>query len=277
MEYPNSSLLVNCNWLNAHLENLDLVIVDCGLSDYAFKRAHIPGAIYRGSFPYLIRYGEPGVMKESEFTELVRTLGLNNKSTVVLYDDFDSKYAARFWWMLRYYGFENIKLLNGGWQSWSASGYKIEVGDQNTVQIPEDIAIKIKPEILATKEWLLENYNSHNWQILDVRSVEEYEGKEDRGNKRSGRVPGSINWEWSNALKDFSNPDLPHTFKSAEDIQRELDEIGLKKDGKIVTYCQAGVRASLAAFTLELMGYPEPRMYDASMAEWANSDDTPLE
>lgn len=280
MNYPNPNLLVECSLLNKNKDDKNLIIVDCGLSDYAFKRAHIPGAVYRGGHHYLKRSEEPGndlfLMEQDAFIELVKTIGIDNESTVVLYDDFDSKYAARFWWMLRYYGFENAKLLNGGWQAWLKSGYPLAFGN-GVLKTSSDFTAEVQPERHATKEILKENYKSQSWQILDVRAVEEYEGRDDRGNKRCGHVPGAIHWEWSNALQNLDNSEVSHTFKPAEEIQNDFDRIGLKKEVKIITYCQAGIRASFAAFTLELMGYPVPHMYDGSMAEWANLVDTPLE
>jgi len=113
--------------------------------------------------------------------------------------------------------------------------------------------------------------------VLDVRSDDEYFGKDDRGNKRSGHIPESIHLEWNRFLENSEDSEAVRSFKSAEEIQELLEGYGINKNQTNVTLCQSGIRASLVAFALELVGYPVTKLYDGSMAEWANLDDTPLE
>ena len=110
-----------------------------------------------------------------------------------------------------------------------------------------------------------------------MRSDDEYVGKDDRGNKRAGHIPDSIHLEWNKFLENSEDPEAVRRFRSAEEVGELLDDYRIDKNQTIVTLCQSGIRASLVAFALELLGYPTAKVYDGSMAEWANLDDTPLE
>ena len=109
-------------------------------------------------------------------------------------------------------------------------------------------------------------------QIWDARSIEEYDGRNDRGNARKGHVPGANNAEWTQMM---SNDDL-QTFRPAAEMWEVIDRLGLSPDKEIVSYCQGGIRAAHANFVLTLLGFTNARNYDGSMREWANRDDTPL-
>jgi thiosulfate/3-mercaptopyruvate sulfurtransferase len=110
--------------------------------------------------------------------------------------------------------------------------------------------------------------------IWDVRSRAEHVGEEMRANKRGGHIPGARNIEW---LELQQPPVRSGLLLPADEIQAKLDAIGVTKDKRVITHCQAGIRAAQAAFVLRLMGYPDARNYDASWAEWGNRDDTPIE
>ena len=178
--------------------------------------------------------------------------------------------------MLKYYGHKNAKVLDGGWQGWVDAGspvsYKKSAVSDNT-----NFKAAANPELLVELDELRENYSNENWQILDVRTDDEYSGKAAHGNKRVGHVPGAIHLEWNRFVNNSNDPEGVRNMCSAEEIQNLLDEAGVYKQKTVATHCQAAVRATFGAFVLELMGYPPARVYDGSMAEWANLDDTPLE
>ncbi|MBK7330169.1 MAG: hypothetical protein IPI85_14135 [Dehalococcoidia bacterium] len=111
-----------------------------------------------------------------------------------------------------------------------------------------------------------------NCQVLDARTDGEWDGTNDRGNKRVGRVPGAHHLEWLR----FVHTDDSRKFLPAAEIQALLDGAGIERGKPTITYCQGGIRAAHAAFTMELLGYDNVRVYDGSMREWANREDTPL-
>ncbi|HSG30402.1 MAG TPA: sulfurtransferase [Thermodesulfobacteriota bacterium] len=281
MSYPNSDILVSPAWLSEHLDDPNIVIVDCPWAADAYTKAHIPGAVCRPGHCYLKSTDSHGNMSiflqnESEFEKLCGELGIGADSTVVVYDEWGSIFATRLWWMLKFYGHTNAKVLDGGWQGWVDAGYPVSY-KKPEVSASSDFKVTAYPELLIELDELKQNYSNDNWQVLDVRSEDEYNGKAAHGNKRVGHVPGAIHLEWNRFLNNSTDSEAVRNFKSAEQIQALLDGSGVDKNKIIATHCQAAVRATFGAFVLELMGYPPAKVYDGSMAEWANLDDTPLE
>ncbi|GMT48741.1 MAG: sulfurtransferase [bacterium] len=281
MTDTDTALLVEPEWLYKHKDDPNVVVVDCPWDYHSYARAHIHGAVCRPGHPYVKGqdlYGRLSlhVQGSKDFKELLDVLGIQQNTHVVLYDDGDAKYAARLWWVLRYYGHKKASLLDGGWQGWLSAGYSIAYQESQQVPKDSDIHPTPDPERLITLEQLKENYKHSEWQILDTRSDDEYYGRNNRQNKRSGRIPGAIHLEWDKLLEDPDSNGV-RRFRSAGEMKQILDRIGIQKDKTIVTHCQAGIRAAFSAFCLERLGYPSPRLYDASMAEWANLDEPPLE
>ncbi len=279
MDYPNPDLLVDVDWLSDHREDPDLVLVDCPWDDNAFTRAHIPGAVVRPGHPYIKEQNEDGdpelhVLGPKGFEALAAELGIGDGKRIVLYDDWGNHFAARLWWVLRYYGFENAALLDGGWQGWVEAGKPVSVATTEPSPAPAFSASPQPHRIVATDE-LLAEHAGPAWQVLDCRSDSEYEGSSS-SNRRAGHIPEAVHIEWSRFLENGGDHEAVRRFRSADEIQALLEAAGVERDATIVTHCQAAVRGAHGAFVLELMGYRPPRLYDGSMAEWANRDDTPL-
>lgn len=282
MGYANEDMLVSPDWLNDHKDDPELVIVDCPWEYYSYTRAHIPRAVCRPGHSYIKALNEDGsqtvhVATESEFQKLLSDLGIGADSTVVAYDDWGSIFATRLWWVLKYYGFDNVKVLNGGWQNWVASEMPISVVATEPKEITTPIKLETNSDVLITRDELLEKHTDSNFQVLDVRSVDEYEGRAAHGNNRVGHVPGAVNLEWCQLLENSYDAEGVRIFKPGDEIQSLLDGAGVDCSKNVVTHCQAAVRATFTAFALELIGHSPARLYDGSMAEWANRDDTPLE
>jgi len=282
MGYPNPDILVSPQWLDEHKDDGDLVIVDCPWNYYSYTRAHIPSARCRPGAPHIKALDAEGaetvlVVSESGCQKLLGDLGIGADSTVVAYDDWGSIFATRLWWVLRYYGFNNVKVLDGGWQNWAASGYPVSFATQKIKEIEKPFDLRVNPEVLITIDELLDSYDDPASQVLDVRSDDEYHGRAAHGNVRMGRVPGALHLEWNQLLLNSKDAQGVRTFKPAGEIEALLEGAGVDGSKPIVTHCQAAVRATFTAFALELLGRNPVRVYDGSMAEWANREDTPLE
>lgn len=275
MDYAHPELLAEPDWLAQHATDPNVRIIDCATVE-AYRRAHIPGAVQL-PVHYYIKEDDPAgsdhgtlVMPPKQFEELMGKLGVGPETTVVTYDDNNALVASRLWWVLNYYGHSNAKVLNGGWHRWLSEGRPVTF--HSTKPAPATFTARVQPELVATVDMVKEKHTDPSCQVLDARTDGEWEGTNDRGNKRAGRVPNAHHLEWLR----FVASDDSRRFLPAEDIQKLLDEAGIARDRPTITYCQGGIRAAHAAFVLELLGYEGVRVYDGSMREWANRDDTPL-
>jgi len=275
MDYARPELLADTSWVAAHLSDPVLRIIDCGFLD-AYNRAHIPGAVGLPVHHYIKEPDPAGgpfgvhVMPPAEFEALMGSLGVRASTTVVVYDDDHARPATRLWWVLNYYGHTNVKVLNGGWHRWLTE--RRPVTFHAATPEPATFRARANPAIHASAGYLGERLAAGACQVLDARSDGEWQGSEDRGNKRVGHVPGARHLEWSRCI----DPGDSGTFLPAADIERLVSEAGIVRGTETVTYCQAGVRAAHAAFVLALLGFEDVRVYDGSMREWANRNDTPL-
>ncbi len=275
MNYPRPGLLAETDWLAERLGDPSVRIVDCSFPD-AFKRAHIPGAVGLPVHHYIKEPDPAGgefgvlVMSPPDFEALMGGLGIGNDTAVVAYDDDNARVATRLWWVLNYYGHSNVKVLNGGWHGWLSEGRPVTF--ETSAPPPATFRARTVPEIHASCEYLLGRLSDPARQVLDARSDGEWFGREDRGNRRVGHVPGAKHLEWVR----FVASDSFRRFLPAAELQSLMDEAGIVRGKETVTYCQGGIRAAHAAFALALLGYDNVRVYDGSMKEWANRDDTPL-
>lgn len=276
MAYARPEILAEPDWVAEHAADPGVVVIDCATLE-AYRRAHIPGAVHLTTHFYIKNDGPPGedhgtfVMPPPAFENLMSSLGVSNNTTVVTYDDNNALVAARLWWVLRYYGHDNAKVLNGGWHRWLTEGRKVTF--HATRPQPATFKAAVRPEVHSDAEHLMANHTDPGCQVMDTRTDGEWEGTNSRGNARAGRVPGAVHLEWLN----FVSKDDSRRFLAAAELQSLLDQAGISRDKPVITYCQGGIRAAHAAFVLHLLGYDDVRVYDGSMRDWANRQDTPLE
>lgn len=275
MEYARPELLATPDWLAAHTADPAVRIIDCSPSD-AYRRAHIPGAVELPVHRFIKEEDPAGsdhgvlVMPPGEFEALMGRLGVGPETTVIAYDDNNSMAATRMWWSLAYYGHTATKVLDGGWRRWLTEGRPVTF--EPTTPAPATFVAQPNPAIYATAGQVKEAHEGTGCQVLDVRSDGEWAGTNDRGNRHAGHVPGAHHLEWLRMVRQGNSP----TFLPADEMQALLDGAGVSRGQPAITYCQGGIRAAHTAFVLALMGYEGVRVYDGSMREWANRDDTAL-
>ena len=301
----SSSILVDTQFVSKNINNnnSNMILIDCSSAEN-YKRGHIPNALHLPvktleSDPSLTGYSDtqqvrlgsaklPGqflkdskcpskIMPAESFEAIARTLGVNNDSHVIVYDDNAMLFSTRLWWAFKYYGLQSVSVLNGGWYNWIESANHVTWKSKKVSDIEKGTftAKPVKERIIETSE-LLDVVNDKNQnekdQIWDSRSEKQYIGIDKQGNKRGGHVVGSKNLEW---MKCVDLKDSKRKFKSDTKLYNLINSSGLDLSKPTITYCQLGIRAAHAAFTYEhLTGIPA-RVYDESMARWANNFEMP--
>ncbi len=261
-DYPRPELLVEAADL-AKMTNA--VVIDVrGKPNY--DEGHIPGAVWIDASAW--SKGFTPKPDADAWAKRIGELGIDADTRVVVQGGEDVRDAARVWWILRYWGVKDVRLLNGGFAAWKAAGGKVSTDDVK----PEAKTVKLRaePERLATKEQLLQALKGDAPLLLDARSRAEYCGEMNTA-KRNGSIPGAVQLEWTETLDPKTKK-----FKSPEELGKLFKERQVDLDKPAVTYCQSGGRAAVLAFALELMGGKRVSNYYQSWAEWGNADDTPV-
>jgi thiosulfate/3-mercaptopyruvate sulfurtransferase len=197
---------------------------------------------------------------------------VTERTTVVVYDDFDGSLAARLWWVLRYYGHDRVKLLDGGWHRWVIE--RLPLSEQERPHDAGRFVARPRPEMMCSIDDLLERLGSGTTTVVDVRERAEWQGTDANlwGHRRKGRIPGSVHLDPAAPFTE----DL-RTFRTSEELRALLDRAGVPEQGDVVLYCQVAAAAAIGALVLHLLDRADALVYEGSMAEWANRDDTPME
>ena len=257
--------LVDVDWLAGRLGDPEVRVVDARSAVDQFEAGHIPGAVRLG--PYELSATVDGlsgqVAPPAIADPLLLESGLRPEQTIVVYGKEPEYDAARVVWVLRYYGFPDVRYLDGGWERWDDSGLEVETGPAGPSpegKLPETM----QPDLRVTGDWILERlgeppFADPQMQVLDVRSPGEYE---------AGRIPGAIHVQWTRNLVDGVLRPRPEL----ESLYADLD-----KTRPTVVYCLAGWRASLAWLVLDSLGFEDVRVYDGSWIEWGEGGRFPIE
>lgn len=273
-----SEVLIEPAWLKNNLDNPSIKIIEVDEDPSLYNKSHIPGAIGFDWKEDLQDKTCRDFLSKDDFSKLMASSGINNSDTIILYGDRNNWFAAYTYWYFKYYGHQNVKLLNGGRDFWINSG------------MPTDDKIPSYPQGDFSVQWVDEAIRAHREDVkeamgeaflIDVRSPEEYSGEilamagyEQEGAQRGGHIPGAISIPWSSAVADDGR------FKSLEELKELYSSKGieLNSDNQMIAYCRIGERSAHTWFVLhELLGQEEVQNYDGSWSEWGNSVGYPVE
>ena len=272
-------VLVDALWLNQHLNDTNVRILDLSKERATYHRGHIPNALYVDWLKDIIdpeMAEQYMVLAKEEMEELMGKLGITKETTVILYDDMTSRLSTRMFWTMRYYNHNDIRILNGGREAWQKAG--LEFSTTINAIVPTEYMIdQVNDELITDKSFIetrLDDIN--NFTLVDGRPFEQYTGQMSGvvfhtgiAHKRKGHIFGAQSVPWT---KNFNEDG---TFKSLDELRLLYEPHHVTKNKTIVTYCNEGLHAAPPWFVLkELLDYPDVRLYDASMAEWANDDNT---
>lgn len=240
----------------------------------AYKNGHIPGAIHSDSDTYENNYPRWFLIPDEDLKAAVGKMGVTQDTTVIVYSD-NSIFGARLWWILKYAGVKDVRYMNGGYKAWTEAGYKGET----TANEPEPVTYSadVKPEYLATTDYVFNNYNSSGVALSDVRSLDEYLGKKSGYSylAAKGRIPGAI-WSYD---ADGASPvynDADGTLRNFDEIRKVWNDAGITSskgsgmfDREVVFYCGGGYRSALAFLYAYSMGFDNIRNYSDGWEGWS--------
>ncbi|KAB1074294.1 sulfurtransferase [Methylobacterium planeticum] len=274
---PSNSPLISTEWLEKTLDAGKLRVVEVSVEPGVFERGHIPGAQNIVWHTDLVETVSRDIAGPDKFAALVRRLGIDRDTTVVLYGDNNNWFAAWGAWVFAQYGLvENVKLLDGGRKKWEAEKRPLdtrapEVAASNFSAATPSPALRARfSDVLAVAR------KERDEQILDIRSPDEFSGKiiAPAGVQelaiRAGHIPGSVNVPWAKAV----NPD--GTLKPVAELKALYAAAGIDGSKPIITSCRIGERSSHSWFVLSrVLGYPA-RNYDGSWTEYGNAVGVPV-
>jgi thiosulfate/3-mercaptopyruvate sulfurtransferase len=276
-DYANPDALVDTRWLAEHLEDTAVRIIDVDEDTAAYEKGHIPGAIGWHWFNDLHDPLRRDFIDQTGLTELLRKAGVNRDTTVVLYSGNNNWFAAYAYWLLRYLGFDNVKLLDGGRQKWELESRELRAEVPSYPAGNVDLGGPVRQELRAFRDDVLSTVGSA--AFVDVRSPEEYRGEKlapehlpQEQAQVPGHIPGAVNVTWSKAANEDG------TFKSADELRALYEGQGVTGDRETVAYCRIGERSSHTWFVLrELLGYDQVKNYDGSWTEYGSLVAAPVE
>lgn len=281
MSDPAADCIVETDWLAAHLDAPDVLIMDgtwhmpgSGRDARAeFEDRRIPGAVFfdideisesETDLPHML----PSTIK---FASRMKKLGIGNGCRVVVYDTHGIFSAPRVWWMLRVMGHKDVVVLNGGLPKWENEERRIEDGTPR-LRTPLHFAPQFDNLLLADLDDIRANVKSKKRQVVDARPAPRFRGEaeEPRAGLRSGHIPGSRNVPFAEVLNANG------TLKSPEAIRSVFDAAGVQPRSDVVTTCGSGVTAAILALAMARIGFPTAAVYDGSWAEWGKPNGLPL-
>jgi thiosulfate/3-mercaptopyruvate sulfurtransferase len=270
-------VLVDTQWLQDHLDDPSIRIVEVDENPALYAEAHIPGAIGFDWKKDLQDQVKRDFLGPEDFGALFASRGIGDEHTIVLYGDRNNWFAAYTYWYLKYYGHGDVKLVNGPREKWIAEGRP------TTDEVPsyEPTSFTAKPgdeAIRARRDEVLAALGNGK-RLVDVRSPQEFSGEliamagyEQEGAQRGGHIPGAKSVPWAQAVTENG------TFKSADDLRSLYTEKGVLTGEPVIAYCRIGERSAHTWFVLhELLGEDDVKNYDGSWTEWGNLVDVPIE
>ncbi len=276
--YAHPEVLVDADWVEAHLKDSKVRLIEVDVDTNAYEQGHIPGAVGFNWQKELQDQIVRAPLSKEHLEGLLSRAGVSKDTTIVLYGDNNNWFATWALWIFKYYGHPDVRLLDGGRVKWLADKREITTEvpsyQQTTYQ-----AETLHKEIRVLRDDVLRVVGQNNVALVDVRSPGEYSGEllapaniPQEGAQRGGHIPGAANVPWATAVR----PD--GTFKSAEELRAIYEGKGVTPDKEVITYCRIGERSSHTWFALNyLLGYPDVRNYDGSWTEWGSLIGAPIE
>ena len=274
--YAHPEVLVSTDWLQQHLTDENVVVVESDEDLLLYATGHIPGAV---KIDWHTDLNDPVLrdyLQGEAFAKLLSSRGISRDTTVIIYGDNKNWWAAYALWVFKLFGHPDVRLLDGGREAWIAEGRELttELPTVNSSDYP--VVTRDDSRIRAFRDDVLAHLGK---PLVDVRSPQEYTGERthmpnypDEGALRGGHIPGAASVPWSKAANENG------TFKSFEELKElYIDTEGLNPSDEVIAYCRIGERSSHTWFVLTyLLGFSNVRNYDGSWTEWGSLVGVPI-
>ena len=276
--YAHPEVLVDTQWVADRLNDPKVKIIEVDVDTSAYDTGHIKGAIGLDWRKDLQARPIRDLLSKDKLEELLSSKGVSNGDTVLVYGDNNNWFAAWFVWNLKYYGHQDVRLINGGRKKWQDEGREL-VTDAPTIKPAAYKAGQPDKSIRALRDEVLADLGKAGVALVDVRSPKEYSGEllapenlPQEGAQRGGHIPGAANIPWGQAVREDG------TFKAVDELRELYGSKGVTADKAVIAYCRIGERSSHTWFVLHyLLGYPNVRNYDGSWTEWGSLIGAPIE
>ncbi len=278
-EYKHPEVLVSTDWVQQHLNDPKVRIVEADEDVLLYDVGHIPGSIKLDWHTDLQDPVKRDFVDKSRFEQLMRENGIGNDTTVVLYGDKNNWYATYTFWLFKMYGHKDVRVMDGGRTKWEKEGRQWS-RDVPSYQTTSYTASGPDLSIRAFRRDVERQLEEHQ-PLIDVRSPKEYSGEllhmvdyPQEGAQRGGHIPTAKSIPWGTA----ANPE-DGTFKSRSELEEIYKERNsFREDQNVISYCRIGERSSHTWFVLKyLLGFPNVKNYDGSWTEWGNLVGAPIE
>ena len=275
-QYAHPEALVSTEWVDQNKGSAGLVIIECDEDILLYSTGHIPGAIKLDWHTELNDPVTRDYIQGQELATLLSSKGVSRDDTLVIYGDKSNWWATYAFWVLKLFGHEDIRIMDGGRAKWVAEGRELSKDIPNREATNYPVVMRDDSTLRAFKEDVFEHFGK---PLIDVRSPQEYSGERthmpdypDEGALRGGHIPTAASVPWAKAVRE------DQTFKSLTELNQIYRvEAGIDEHSDVIAYCRIGERSSHTWFVLKyLLGIPRVRNYDGSWTEWGSAVRVPI-
>ncbi len=271
-----TDILVSTQWAIEHLDDADKRFIEVDVDTAQYATGHLRGAV---AFDWQSQLQDPvarDIISKEQLEALFSASGITPEMTLVLYGDNNNWFAAYAFWLFKYYGHADVRLIDGGRKKLLAEGHPLTVVVPTYERTNYQVGA-INEAFRADRDYVRARLRQDGFALVDVRSPAEFVGDiiappgMTETAQRAGHIPGAKNVPWSTIVAEDG------TFKPVEEIRRIYSELGVTEEKDVVTYCRIGERSSHTWFALKyLLGLPNVRNYDGSWTEWGNLIGAPI-